>query len=107
MSTTSKSRSSGKKIAAKRAKDDLKKIEGIGPAIEKLLNKAGVRTFEELASSKVTFLRKVLSDAGARFQMHDPGTWSKQSGMAAKGNWDKLKKWQDELDGGKKKRRSN
>jgi large subunit ribosomal protein L21 len=32
---------------------------------------------------------------------HDPETWPKQAGMAASGDWDGLKKWQDELDGGK------
>jgi len=33
--------------------------------------------------------------------MHDPTTWPKQADMAAKGEWDALNKWQDELDGGK------
>jgi len=33
--------------------------------------------------------------------MHNPGTWPKQSKMAADGAWEQLKKWQDELDGGK------
>jgi len=32
--------------------------------------------------------------------MHDPTTWPAQSKMAADGDWDGLKKWQDELDGG-------
>jgi len=33
--------------------------------------------------------------------MHDPTTWPQQAGMAAKGEWDALKTWQDELQGGK------
>ena len=33
--------------------------------------------------------------------MADPTTWPKQAKMAAAGDWDALKKWQDELDGGK------
>ena len=30
-----------------------------------------------------------------------PGTWPEQAKMAHEGRWDELKKWQDELDGGK------
>ncbi|MEL6866401.1 MAG: hypothetical protein AAFP19_18395, partial [Bacteroidota bacterium] len=32
---------------------------------------------------------------------HNPGTWAEQAAMAASGDWEKLKAWQDELDGGK------
>ena len=39
-----------KKAVKKSAKDNLKKIEGIGPKIEKLLNERGVTTFTALAS---------------------------------------------------------
>ncbi len=31
----------------------------------------------------------------------EPGTWPEQAKMAAEGKWDELKKWQDELNGGK------
>ncbi len=81
--------------------DDLTKIEGIGPAISKLLGAAGIITFSDLASKNVDDVKGILADAGARFTMHDPTTWGKQADMAAKGEWDALKKWQDELDGGK------
>lgn len=33
--------------------------------------------------------------------MHDPSTWAKQASLAANGNWDALRKLQDELNGGK------
>ena len=33
--------------------------------------------------------------------MHDSSTWGKQSKLADGGKWKELKKWQDELDGGK------
>lgn len=81
--------------------DDLTKIEGIGPAIAKLLGAAGIITFKDLADKKVEDVQQVLTDAGSRFKMHSPATWGKQADMAAKGEWDALKKWQDELDGGK------
>ena len=84
------------------AKDDLKKIEGIGPKIEELLNAEGIRTFQDLAAAAYERLKDILTAAGNRYKMHDPATWAQQSQMAADGNWTDLKKWQDELSGGKK-----
>lgn len=83
------------------AKDDLKKIEGIGPKIAQLFNEAGITTFAGLAATEVDKMKEILSNAGSRFARHDPSTWGKQAQMAADGKWDELKKWQDELDGGK------
>lgn len=83
--------------------DDLKKIEGIGPKIAGLLNAQGITTFDELSKAKKATLTGVLADAGSRFKMHDPTTWPQQAKLAAKGEWDKLAKLQDELKGGKKK----
>ncbi len=88
-------------VAPPSAKDDLKKVEGIGPKIEGLLNDAGIYTWRQLANTKVEFIKEVLDKAGPRYRIHDPGTWPKQAEMAADGLWDELKKWQDELDGGK------
>jgi subtilisin-like proprotein convertase family protein len=83
----------------KSKKDDLTKIEGIGPKINELLNKGGINSFEDLANAKNDTLKKILDDAGPRFKMHDPGSWPRQSKLAADGKWDELKKLQDELDG--------
>ena len=82
-------------------KDDLKKIEGIGPKIEQLLNRDGIETFKQLANADVSRLKKVLDNGGSRFKMHDPGSWPKQSNLAFEGEWEKLEKLQDELIGGK------
>lgn len=92
-----------KATTAKAKADDLKKIEGIGPKIADLLKEAGVVTFADLASAKITLLKDVLKNAGPRFKMHQPTTWSEQAALAAKGEWDKLKVLQDKLDGGKRK----
>ncbi len=81
--------------------DDFTKIEGIGPKISGLISAAGIATFAELGKTSVDKLKSILSDAGARYATHDPTTWPQQSTMAAEGKWDELKKWQDELDGGK------
>lgn len=80
--------------------DDLKLIEGIGPKIEKVLNQSGILTFRQLSNTPVEQLKNILDQAGSRFQMHQPGTWPKQAELAANNDWETLKAWQDELDGG-------
>ncbi len=81
--------------------DDLTKIEGIGPKIKQLLHEGGIPTFEALANSKPADIKKILEAAGPRYTMHDPGSWPRQSRLAADGKWKELEKLQDELDGGK------
>ena len=90
-----------KKAAAKKATgkaDDLKKIEGIGPKIASTLVEAGIATFADLAKTKPAAISEII--AGVRGN-HVTDTWPKQAKLAADGKWDELKKWQDELDGGK------
>jgi predicted flap endonuclease-1-like 5' DNA nuclease len=82
-------------------KDDLKIVEGIGPKIEELFNKAGIYTFAQMADMSVSQMKEILDKAGSRFQIHDPTTWADQASMARDGKWDELKKWQDELYKGK------
>ncbi len=79
--------------------DDLTKIEGIGPKIAEIFAEAGIKTFEDLSSSKVGDLRDILAEN--KLSSHDPKTWSKQATLAKHGKWDELKKLQDELKGGK------
>ncbi len=89
-----------KKTAAKTTgADDLKKIEGIGPKIEKTFNEAGITTFAQLAKSTPAELKKIMSSV-ATLKSKEPKTWPKQAQMAADGKWDELKVWQDELMGG-------
>lgn len=88
--------------AAKAGKgDEFRKIEGIGPKIEELLHEAGYNTFADLAAASVDAIKEVLNAAGSRYQMHDPTTWPMQADMAAKGEWDALKEWQENAKGGK------
>jgi predicted flap endonuclease-1-like 5' DNA nuclease/archaellum component FlaC len=82
--------------------DDLKRIEGVGPKIEELLNEAGIYKFDQLATTSVDRIRAILDKAGARFRMHDPESWAAQADMAHKGEWTKLKEYQDYLIGGKR-----
>jgi DNA-directed RNA polymerase subunit beta' len=81
--------------------DDLTKIEGIGPKIGEILTAAGLSTFGLLAATSADKVKEILEAAEGNFAAHDPTTWPQQAQMAADGNWDQLKKWQDELDGGR------
>ena len=85
-----------KKATAKA--DDLKKIEGIGPKIASTLVEAGIATFADLAKAKPAAISEII--AGVRGN-HVTDTWPAQAKLAADGKWEELKKWQDELDGGK------
>jgi predicted flap endonuclease-1-like 5' DNA nuclease len=82
--------------------DDLKIVEGIGPKIAELLHKAGIKTWKALSETAPARIKEILDAAGPSYQIHDPSTWPEQAGMADNGQWDALKKYQDELDGGKK-----
>ena len=81
--------------------DDLKKVEGIGPKIEEILNKSGIYTFKQLYNSDSNRLKKLLDDEGNQFKMHNPQSWPHQAGMAHRGEWEELKKYQELMDGGR------
>lgn len=83
-------------------KDDLKVVEGIGPAIEKLLNEAGIFTFDQLSNKTVANLEKILDDAGPRFRVHVPETWPYQATLLNEKRFDEFKKLTEELKGGRK-----
>lgn len=77
--------------------DDLKLIEGVGPKMATILNEAGIVTFKQLATTKVTTLKEILAAAGPRYKMHNPSNWAKQAKLAAAGKMDELKKLKVEL----------
>lgn len=91
------------KIGALKAfkQDDLKAIEGIGPATDKLLRENGINTWRELSNTSADRLKAILTAAGSRFALGDPTTWPKQAELAADGKFDELREYQDFLDGGK------
>lgn len=80
--------------------DDLTKVEGIGPAVADLLNNAGIATFAQLASTTPEQIMEILNSAGGMMANMNPSTWPDQAQLAAAGEWDRLKEWQDKLDGG-------
>jgi predicted flap endonuclease-1-like 5' DNA nuclease len=87
----------GKKIKH----NDLKIIEGIGPKIEALYHQANIKTWKQLSETNQEKSQEILKSGGERFKLHNPSTWAKQAKLSYEGKWDELKKWQDELDGGR------
>ncbi len=93
----------GHVVAAHKPKkvDNLKVVEWIGPKIEKLLNKADIHSFKDLANAHHKDLKAILDDAGSMFQMHNPKTWPDQAKLADAGHWGELKEYQDLLSAGR------
>jgi len=82
------------------AHDDLEVIEGIGPKISGVLQAAGIRSFAQLASTDVSQLQEILTQAGLS-RLSDPSTWGAQAQLAADGKLDELKALQDQLKAGR------
>ena len=80
-------------------RDDLTMIEGIGPQIADALRGSGIESFAILSATNPVQIKQILDDNG--FGIHDPSTWPDQAQLAASGEWDKLREWQEELDGGR------
>lgn len=80
--------------------DDLVKLEGIGPKVNKVLNAAGIFTFAQLAATDITKLKEILSAADYGYM--DPATWPEQAQLAAEGKWEEFEKLTASLKGGRK-----
>ena len=80
--------------------DDLVVIEGIGPKIAEVLRRHGIDSFEKLSRAEVATLWSILDKGGPRFRLANPGTWPAQALYCVKGDWDGLKRYQDDLYGG-------
>lgn len=84
------------------AYDDLKIIEGIGPALEKLLNSNGINTFSDLANSTIPQLEEMLDKAGPRFRVHVPETWPEQATLLRDGKMEEFQALTANLKGGRR-----
>lgn len=81
-----------------RRRDNLKKIEGIGPKIEEALRKIGYKTFKKIASSTPQELKEALVRESTRFKIASTENWPQQAKLAYEDKWNELKKKQDDLD---------
>ncbi len=70
-------------VQTKSEKDDLKAIKGIGPAIEKKLNNAGILSFESLAGLSTEELENIL---GSTRRLVQEGNLISQAKKLAKQN---------------------
>jgi large subunit ribosomal protein L30 len=92
-----------KKYLNKAGAEDLTVVEGIGPKICEILKNASIVTFKDLASAKLETLQALLKEAGSRYALANPGTWSEQAQLLANGQYDEFEKLTKELDGGVRK----
>jgi len=81
--------------------NDLTIVEGIGPKIAELFNKEGIKTWKDLSETTVEKCQQILESAGTSYKAHNPTSWPLQAEMAYTGKWEELKKWQDDMLGGK------
>jgi NADH-quinone oxidoreductase subunit I len=82
--------------------NDLKRIEGIGPKIEKLLQAAGINTFAQLSETTADRIEEILKEANVDLaNLVDPTSWPKQAKLAANEKWTALERYQERLKGGK------
>lgn len=77
--------------------NNLKVIEGIGPKIEGILNKAGYITWQDLADADSDTLKNIMHDAGPRYRIHSPQTWQNQIQLCIDKSWPALIEFQQKL----------
>lgn len=82
--------------------DDLKRIEGIGPAYSEVLNKAGISTYAQLSNASRETLEAAVRAGGYTRIPRSISTWAEQAGLAAEGKWEELQTLQDSLSGGRR-----
>ena len=82
-------------------REDLTRIEGIGPKTAELLHANGITSFAVLSKMKAEAISEMLHEAGSGFASHDPTTWPQQAKLAAAGKFDELDAMQAELNGGR------
>lgn len=80
-------------------RDDLERIEGIGPKIARALNAAGITTFAQLAALEPARISEILRESKIRLAFTE--TWPEQARLAAEGKWDELKALQAQLTAGR------
>ncbi|NMW30731.1 hypothetical protein HKD42_01495 [Altererythrobacter sp. RZ02] len=77
------------KIAAAVGKpDDLKKVKGIGPKLEKLCNSLGVKRWDQIAAWKAADVKEVDGYLGSFKGRIQRDEWVKQAKLLAKGDFD-------------------
>ena len=106
--TSASAKNASATVAPKKARtkkpttgDDLTKLSGIGPSMASKLHDLGITTYKKLSEMDDDILRDMLEDAGARLNNNKAAmdSWNEQALLADKGDFEGLKKLQDELKG--------
>lgn len=83
-------------------RDDLRRIEGIGPAYSEALHNAGISTFAQLSNATRETIEAAIRAGGYTRIPGSITTWAEQAALAAAGKWDELQTLQDSLSGGRR-----
>ena len=82
----------GRKPATKsRRGDDLKRIIGIGPKMERILHSNGVKTFAALSAVGVRKLQGIIDGAGGYYRSYRAGMWKSEAALAKDGKFNRMK----------------
>jgi predicted flap endonuclease-1-like 5' DNA nuclease len=81
--------------------DDLRVVVGVGPAIESLCRRIGIRTWWDLATTETSLLRTLLTEARPGLATDDSASWPLQARLLAEGRWAEFKALTDELAAGR------
>ncbi len=65
-------------------RDDLKKINGIGPKVAELLENAGITNYATLATTSIAELKAILERAGSRYSLIDATLWPQEAQKLSK-----------------------
>ncbi len=83
--------------------DNLRRIEGIGPKIEKALKAAGYGTYAKIAGASEDELREAVASQGIKFAP-SASSWADQAQYLVDSDADGLEEYQDYLVGGQERR---
>ncbi len=84
-------------VAGRRRGDNLGALQGMNPALVAALGAQGIKSYKQLAATDRASLEAVLAEAGSTTSGLDYDTLSEQATLAAAGDWDLLKDYQDRL----------
>ncbi len=84
-------------LGARFENNNLTLFEGIDATIENWLRVAGIKTWKDLARSKITELRQITQKADPDGKSYDHSAWRYQAEMAVKGQWENLLAYKAQL----------
>lgn len=85
------------KLGARLENNNLTLFVGIDATIETWLRSAGIKTWKDLAQSKLADIRKITQKADPDGQNYDHSAWRYQADLAVKGQWNNLITYQGQL----------